>query len=388
MDIAITNPTTWPRVRRGVERFIHDLARYLDRQGHRVTILSGKPGAKEIIWDGNCRTILYRRLWHPSFAKAGLLEFHPFFATILFALLRERFDLVVSCTFTDASAACLARSITGTPSVFWVNGLPHRIRYVRSLTLKGSVFRRAMQAADEVVVLSSYMQQELAERFERSAVILPPGVDTDHFRLSVNRDPERPVILCIAALDDLRKGGRILMRAFDQLKRYRSSAILQISAGISETKRQELMSLISPEWRKDIQFLGLGTLPDLPGLLGRAAISVLPSRWEPFGMVVTESLATGTPVVGSRDGAIPEIITDDRVGRLFAPGPASSPEPSNVDGLVHAMLEGMDLSRDPQTAYRCREHIRPYSWAVMGPRYEKLFRRVGNSRKKAVAGAA
>jgi hypothetical protein len=44
VKIAITNPTNWPYLRRGVERFINEGAPYLSRLGHEVTVVSGKPG--------------------------------------------------------------------------------------------------------------------------------------------------------------------------------------------------------------------------------------------------------------------------------------------------------------------------------------------------------
>jgi phosphatidylinositol alpha-mannosyltransferase len=105
-------------------------------------------------------------------------------------------------------------------------------------------------------------------------------------------------------------------------------------------------------------------------VFGRAAISVLPSLWEAFGMVVVESMATGTPAVGTRDGALPELICDEGVGRLFDPGPSTGAAPTNVEGLVRAMDEALTLSRDPDTALRCRARADEFSWLRQGPRYE------------------
>jgi glycosyltransferase involved in cell wall biosynthesis len=254
-----------------------------------------------------------------------------------------------------------------------VNGLPPRIRYVRALTLRGAIFRRAIQRADEVIALSRYMQQDLLRRFGRSGREIPPPVDTERFQLSRHRDHTRPLILCTAALDDARKGGRLLMRAFDALKATHPDVTLQLSSAVSRETQARLIASVSPRWRGDVTFLGAGDLADLPALYGRAAVSVLPSRWEPFGMVILESMATGTPVVATRDGAIPEIITDTRVGRLFDPGPEGTVEPSNLSGLVRALAEGLELSRNPETAVRCRAHAEQFSWAVVGPRFETLL---------------
>ena len=59
-------------------------------------------------------------------------------------------------------------------------------------------------------------------------------------------------------------------------------------------------------------------LEDRVRLLGRAAGLLNPIAWpEPFGLVMAEALATGTPVIATHEGAAPEIVTDGRTGFLF-----------------------------------------------------------------------
>ena len=147
MKIAITNPTTWPHVRRGAERFLNELAFFLAGRGHDVTVIASHPGPKQITHERGYKTVYHRRRWHPALAKAGVLEFHAFMPVALAHLLRERFDVVHCCTFMDAYAARLARKLTGVPYVFWINGLPPRVRYVRSVTTKGAIFKRAVCGA-------------------------------------------------------------------------------------------------------------------------------------------------------------------------------------------------------------------------------------------------
>jgi len=340
-----------------------------------VTILSAQPGKSEIFQNQGYTTLMKRRLWHPWMEKAGLLEFHLFFFTTLANLPRDRYDVVLSSTFMDAYAASLVRAITGVPCVFLVNGLPPVVPYYKIRSFKGKVFQRAISRADEVIAVSRYMQTRLSERFGRGGVCIPAPVDLEAFPLSHRRDHARPIILCAAALNDYRKGGRLLMRAFDRLKSVRPEAVLQLSSQASADIRQELIELVSPRWRDDVQFLDAGELQDVPALYGRAAISVLPSLWEPYGLVLLESLAAGTPVVGTRDGAIPEILTDPSISKLFEPGPPNFAEPSNVEGLTDAMASALDLSRDRHTADRCHRFVERYSWSKIGPQFEDLLAR-------------
>lgn len=363
---------------------MNELAVYLSRKGHDVTIISGKPGAGKVVKERGYTTIYNRRLWHPIMSRIGVWEFHTFSPILLMSLLRKRYDVTLCCTFLDTYAATLARKLVGTPCVFWVNGLPPPVRYIRFITLGGAIFRRAVRDTDEVIVLSSYMQNYFAGRFGRPGIRMPVPVDIERFPLSRERNHDHPIILCASALDDKRKGGYLLMRAFEKLKRIRPDTILQVSSAVSESTRTKLLEPLSAKWRKDVHFLGAGELADLPALYGRASISVLPSLWEAFGMVIVESMASGTPVVGTRDGAIPELISNNNVGRLFEPGPSGTVEPTNEDGLVEAMIECLELSRNPDTALRCREHAEQFSWSNVGPQFEELFEQLVKERKPRV----
>ncbi len=376
MKIAITHPTDWPLVRRGTERFMNELAEFLSRRGHEVTVIAAKPGRGEVIEHDGYVTRHHRRLWHPALGKRGIIEAHAFLVSCLGALLRRRYDVVQCCSFTDAYAASIAKRWTGTPYVFWVNGIPPRVKYYRSLSLGGRVFTRAIRDADEVINLSEFTQSYVQENYDRQGVVLPVPVDVGRFPLSRSRDLERPEILCTASLDDVRKGGRVLFRAFSLLKARRPNARLRIAYSLSDQLRDELLSQVEPAYRADVIFAGTGKLDDLPRWYGQATTSVLPSLWEPFGLVVIESLATGTPVVGTRSGALETLLADPAVGRLFDPGEDAQAEATNAAGLAQALDEAIDLSRDPQTADRCRRNAEQFSWEVVGPEFERIYQRV------------
>src|SRR4051794_12570742 len=197
MRIAITNPTNWPWIRRGAERFINELALFLARRGHEVTVISAKPGKAEVRRDNGYTTVLHRRLWHPAMASLGVHEFHVFSATLLGHFLRyQQYDVVHACTFVDALTAAVARRRTGIPTVLWVNGMRPKVQYIRSISTGGRIFQRAVTEADQVIALSGYMQSYLERRFGRGGVRIPVPVDTDRFRLNRTRDAGQPTILC------------------------------------------------------------------------------------------------------------------------------------------------------------------------------------------------
>jgi|WetSurMetagenome_2_1015567.scaffolds.fasta_scaffold86025_2 glycosyltransferase involved in cell wall biosynthesis len=94
----------------------------------------------------------------------------------------------------------------------------------------------------------------------------------------------------------------------------------------------------------------LGQVPpaQIPALIGEAACLIVPSLWfEPFGRVVIEAFACGTPVVASRIGALADLVEDGRTGLLFRAGDAAD--------LVGAIRR---LVGDPTALARMREAAR------------------------------
>lgn len=75
----------------------------------------------------------------------------------------------------------------------------------------------------------------------------------------------------------------------------------------------------------------LGFCPNISTVFSQIHILIHPARFEAFGRVVAESLASGRPVVASREGGLPEIVDDGETGFLV--------EPENTDGFVAAVLK-------------------------------------------------
>jgi glycosyltransferase involved in cell wall biosynthesis len=100
--------------------------------------------------------------------------------------------------------------------------------------------------------------------------------------------------------------------------------------------------------------------------IASADLSVVPSRLEPQGLVVLESLAMGTPVVGSNTGGIPDMVTPD-VGYVFPPADAVALAACIRDASENPQrLRGMYLS--------ARARVQAgYSWDSIADRYLAAF---------------
>ena len=307
MRVAVCHPTYWPEVRRGAERFAHDLA-----AGLGATVITSHRGPLRRAHEDGVEVLRLPRL--PSGRlRRRLFEDHlPHMAALHLALRRERPDAVVALQATDALAAARA----GIPTVFAFMGIPHR-GWLTARRARLEIVQGAVREAAAVTALS----RAAADGFERwlgvEARMIHPGVDLERF--TIGRRAEHPLVVCAAAPGEPRKRVDLLRRA---------------------------VALLG---REDLELLVEGDPAplSLPRDYQRAWVSVLPSWGEAFGLVLAEALACGAFAVGSDRDGIPEVLDGNaRVGRLF-----SGDEPQ---ALAAALEEVLALQADPVA---CREHV-------------------------------
>jgi glycosyltransferase involved in cell wall biosynthesis len=119
-----------------------------------------------------------------------------------------------------------------------------------------------------------------------------------------------------------------------------------------------------------VRYLGFISNQDLTYRqhLAAADVFVLPSRSEPLGMVVLESLAMGTPVIGAATGGIPDMVSRD-VGYLFQPGDIAS-----LAARIREAHDNPDALSGMRRAARARVESR-FSWDEIADRYLAAFER-------------
>jgi len=118
-----------------------------------------------------------------------------------------------------------------------------------------------------------------------------------------------------------RKGIDILMETAAILLRERRDLVFLIAGpvgtGEAEYARRMYALAEGPELRGHVRFLGPRS--DIPDFLASLDLFLLPSRAEPFGIALIEAMAAGDPVVASRVGGIPEILSSPEIGRMVDP---------------------------------------------------------------------
>ena len=371
MRIVLTHPFCWPYVRRGSERNLDNVARYLVSRGHEVITVSSHPKHGGIETGASGKRILNRPFRLPAMERVHIEETHTFFFPALHRLRSLDPDVVHSFFVSDALAAAYARQKRSYRTIFQMNGIALPGISCRRFPPEAWIWRQALSRADERIVCSRFIGELLHQHYGNTYRVICPPLEISDFPLGAGPTDGRPTILAAADFTVPRKGIRILVDAFQLLKEKVPEATLQISGRVPQTFESEVLARVPAKVRTDIQILGLGQPGELAGLYQRASVMALPSMWEPSGGAMLEAWASGAPVVATKHGGLPEFMTDE-VGVLFDPL-SNGMEANNAVGLAEALVQGLALARTQGIRERCRRHAERFSAEQIGPLLEELY---------------
>lgn len=349
--LVLTNPHALPDVRRGSETLIQSLGSWLrPRVGGGVTVMAGgPPGTYEI--DG----LRYRRVIAPDLRRIqGELDAEVTLIPGLAARIRlARPALVHSFLYPDAAAARLA----GVPYIVSYGGIADAEKF-RRWPLRWQLFHLASRRARRVFCPSRAAADHMRKVYGYQAEVLPNGLNVaDFWQQSVERDGN--LLLCASTPDDGRKRVEVLFGAFDRLAATMPDLHLVVAGSARSDTRSRLTELLGTGAKGRVRFLGELDPVSLRDWYSRAALTCLPSVNEAFGMVIVESLAAGTPVVGANHGAIPEIVTP-QVGALF-----EADDPASCAAAISSVL----VWGNGVMVEECRKQAAKFDWQTVGPQY-------------------
>lgn len=185
--------------------------------------------------------------------------------------------------------------------------------------------------ADRVIACSEHMRWEIRRLFDvpdDHVCVVPNGVDMRSWSISrreVQRARDRyssrsPLLVYVGRLE-WEKGVHTLIDAMPRLRR-RLPGVRLVIAGkgsAADTLRQHA---IDKRVSSAIEFAGWLPEGELHALMAAADALVIPSIYEPFGMVALEGTALGAPVVVARSGGLSEFVREGETGYTFSPGDA------------------------------------------------------------------
>lgn len=262
-------------------------------------------------------------------------------------------------SFWENSLYAIFVNFLGVPYIFHIHSSLLHLEYLNSNWL-GKAFRRyILGKCSRIIALSNYWKGKLLEIEgipEDKFIVIYNFVDTEKFTHYKQQDckkmlklPEnKKIIFSIGRLVE-RKGYQYLIEAIPDIIKNRKDVLFFIGGKgpIKEKLEEKIQNMGIDEYVKLIGFI-----PDeiLPLWMNACDVYVLPSLRETFPIVMLEALASGKPVVGTKIGAIPEIIGEE-YGLLV--------EPANPKDLAEKILIALEREWNEK---KIKKYAEQFTW--------------------------
>jgi glycosyltransferase involved in cell wall biosynthesis len=343
LRIAIIASARYPIARPfpgGMEAHTWALATELRRRGHRIEVFAGAGSDPELgVTELGTFRVSEAAAADPSMVPRWWLAEHHAYLTLMLRLAHSGFDVVHNNSLhylPIAMAASLPSPLVTTlhtPPTPWLE----------------SAIQATRTCPVAFVAVSAHTARAWRHVVPSSSVV-HNGVNVDSWTVGPGGGP-----LAWAGRLVPEKGAPLAIRAARA-----AGYPLRLAGPKSDPAYFD--AEVAPLLGGDIEYVGHLNDTELATLFGEASATLVTPCWEePYGLVVAESLACGTPVCGFARGALPELVTRD-CGRLVPGG--------DVDALAAAIDTVVGLSR---TA--AREHAeRHCSQDAMVAGYERVYR--------------
>ncbi|WAC56083.1 glycosyltransferase family 4 protein [Gordonia sp. SL306] len=394
MRILIVSWEYPPVVVGGLGRHVHHLATELAAQGHDIVMLTRRPTGTDAVSHPTTDTrvdgvrIIAAAEDPPEFEFGRdmmawtLAMGHSFVRTGLRVLAGERNtpeqqpwvpDVVHAHDWLVAHPAITLAEFFDVPLVStihateagrhsgWVSGPTNRQVH--------SVEWWLASESDSLITCSASMRDEVTRLFGPDlpdVSVIHNGIDIRTWPFAPRPVRSGPPELLFAGRLEYEKGVQDLLAALPRIRRTHPGTTLTVAGTgtqqdwlVEQTRRHRVT--------KAVRFLGAVDHQGLVGLMHRCAAIVLPSRYEPFGIVALEAAATGAPLVVSTAGGLGEAVTDTTTGLTFDPG--------DVAGIATAVRAALgDPAAAATRAARARDRLtEEFSWSEVAERTAGVY---------------
>jgi glycosyltransferase involved in cell wall biosynthesis len=344
--------------RGGQELILLDVCRGLAERGHQISLL--------YLEEGNLIKQYQEFCTHLIKINTFLLDRNTiknslnFFADIWKVPIGKN-SVVYSNRYHDVVFGYLLSLIKQIPFVCYLQLPPHTKKFGRPHTI-------GLKGVDKFIALSQQTKLDWLnvglqeDKFD----IVHVGINWETYQPANNLSAirkqwsisENTKVISYVGRIDKEKGIETLIKAFALLVKTGIKTKLLIAGKpvahstpeTGEIYRKSLEQLASDLGvLEKVKFLG--HVNNTTSVYQVSDVTVVPSLWsEPFGRVIIESMACGTPVIASHTGGIPEILTAEFKTLLFEPG--------NQQALINTLNQIINWrDNDPELGNRCRQHI-------------------------------
>ncbi|MBD2568481.1 glycosyltransferase family 4 protein [Anabaena lutea] len=330
----------------GQNVYVRQVGEALSQLGWKVDMFSRRVSADQetiVQHNSHCRTIRLTAGPVEFVPRDNGFKYLPEFVEQLLEFQTEnsiKYQLVHTNYWLSSWVGLQLKQIQGSKQVHTYHSLGI-VKYnaIESIPLVASqrlaVEKEVLETADRIVATSPQEKQHMRSLVsQKGAVdIIPCGTDIRHFgsvkreasRVTLGIDPESKVILYVGRFDP-RKGIETLVRAVRESEFYGSKNLKLIIGGGSTPgnsdgrERDRIESIVNELGMSECTiFTGRLSPEILPTYYAAADVCVVPSHYEPFGLVAVEAMASGTPVIASNVGGLQFTVVNENTGLLVPP---------------------------------------------------------------------
>ena len=200
-----------------------------------------------------------------------------------------------------------------------------------------SITKFSIEKSDALTAVSNYLQKETLNAFGCTACridVIPNFIDPkvydrdryDGAQMRAQFDGNRKVLMHISNFRPVKRVPDIIA-TFAEVNRKVESVLIMVGDGPDRHNAEHQARQLGVD--KSVHFLG--KIESVAPLLAAADLFLLPSNAESFGLSALEALASGTPVIGTNVGGLPEVVRDGETGVLCGVG--------DVAGMSNAAIE-------------------------------------------------
>jgi len=282
------------------------------------------------------------------------------------------FSLIHAHFLGNGFLGATLKSLSGKPFVVTAHGgdvydLPFRNDWYNTLA------RYILSKANQVITVSQFNAEKLLSLgvSPNKLHVIPNGYDKNLFkpiplyeaRKKLGLPLNKKILLSVGNLVDV-KGHTYLVDAMRIVLKKRNDVILVIvgSGPLKERLQKKAKKLGLNE---KILFVGWKKHNEIPLWMNGSDLFVLPSLSEGFPTVIPEAMACGKPVIGTRVGGVPEIVSHQELGILLNPG--------DSEVAASSILEALDKEWKPEII---AHHAKRYSWNNLVKQILRVYQEV------------
>lgn len=364
LRIGMVSPYSWD-VPGGVQFHIRDLAQTLIAQGHHVSVLTPVQRStnlpKYVVDAGRAVPIRYN-------GSVARIQFGVLSGARVRSWLADGdFDVVHVHEPQTPSLSLLTCMMASTPIVCTVHAATERSRW---LAATQALLQPFLERISGRIAVSELARRLQVEHLGGDAVLIPNGVFVDDFAMAQpldGYDDAHPAIGFLGRFDEPRKGLQVLLPAMERVVTQLPEARLLIAGRGNE---QQLRADLPLELVDRVEVLGPLSEQDKARFLRTLDVYCAPNTGgESFGIILTEAMAAGAPVVASDIDAFRRVLASGLAGVLTAVGN----QIALADGIVATLT---DTESTANRRAKAHEIVRQYDWSVVAQRVLGVYQAV------------